>query len=105
MRLREIRIVRRDVGIRVRSYRKVAEVVNQLAKAPAAVSIRGYLAHGEVRTRERDAFGVDSDKDLGHCLDVEVVIEGDNANLSVPDRLELGDVRFDGRYLDLRIGS
>ena len=96
-------IVVLDVVVRVGCHSEVTEVVDELAQIAPAVAVRSDLAHCEVSAAKRNALGVDPDEDLGHCLDVEIVGESDDADLRVLDPTEVRQVGFEDLRIDVRI--
>ena len=58
----------------------MAEIINCLAGDIAAISfVGGNLGHGKVRLRKYNTFRVDTNKNLRHTIDIQVLSQSDNS--------------------------
>ena len=67
----------------------MCEVVNELPQVATLITVGTDFAHDEVCARQCYSLGVDAHKDLGNCLDVELITQCDNSDWGFLDSHQL----------------
>ena len=69
---------------KLRLHRQVAEVIHRFAhQAATMLRVSSHFGHDEIRLAQGGSLGINADKNLGHLVNIQGVVQFDDTNLPV----------------------